>query len=119
MGKAVVLSSAVSGGVNINKCKFVNNTHYRGHGVAIHYSLMNATSYQSVFTISNCSFTYNKLAKSLVYIENSISNHNIISLNHSKFYLNQGTPVHVVNQKIYLSGKVLFQNNTAENCASM
>ena len=119
IGQAVVLSE-MSGDVIINHCKFVNNIHYRGHGSAIHYSFKKEAFYQSVLMINNCSFTYNKWAKSLVYIENSTSKHNnTIRLNHSKFCHNQGVPVYVVNQNIYLSGKVLFLNNTAENGAGI
>ena len=44
IGQAVVLSE-VSGDVNINNCQFVYNSHYRGHGAAIHYSSNNVTNH--------------------------------------------------------------------------
>ena len=76
-------------------------------------------SYQSAFAINNCNFTYN-IAKSLVYIENSVSeNKNAIQFCYSKFYHNQGVSVYVINQNVYLHGKVLFQNNIAENGAGI
>ena len=119
VGQAVVLSE-VSGDVIINHCKFLNNTHYRSHGSVIHYSFEKETFYQSVFMINDCNFTYNEWAKSLVYIENNTSKHNnTIRLNHSKFCHNQGVPVYVVNQNIFLSGQVLFLYNTAENGAGI
>ena len=112
--QAVVLSE-VSGDVNIDHCNFVHNNHYRGHGAAIHYSSSNVTNCHqlSVFTISDCNFTYN-YAKSLVYIENTIYRHNV-TIHYTKFCHNQGISVYAVNQNIYLNGEILFQNNTAEN----
>ena len=65
VGQAVVLSK-VSGDININDCKFVNNSYYGGHGGAIYY-LSNNTG--NSLTINNCNFSYNKL-NSLVYLEN-------------------------------------------------
>ena len=114
IGQTVVLSE-VAGDVNINHCQFVYNGHYRGHGAAIHYSSSNVTNHlQSLLTISNCNFTNNKGAQSLVYIENRISEHaNNVMLYYSKFCHNQGTSIYVINQKLSLSGKLLFENNTA------
>ena len=119
IGQAVVLSE-VSGDVNINHCKFVNNTHYRSHGAAIHYTKKQA-SYQFVLTINNCSFTHNKRAKSLVYIENSYNYFVRDTLNFSdlKFYHNQGVCIYVANHNVYFSKKVIFQNNYAENGAGI
>ena len=116
IGQAVVLSE-VTGDVNINHCQFVYNSHYRGHGAAVHYSSSNATNHlQPLLTISNCNFTNNKGAKSLVYIENRISEYaDNVMLSFSKFCHNQGTSIYVINQKLFISAKVLFQNNTAKS----
>ena len=117
VGQAVVLSE-MSGDVNINNCKFVNNSHYRGHGAAIHYSSStnNTINYsQFVLTIKNSIFSYNKM-KSLVYLENKC---NKIILNNSTFCYNQGTSIYAINHKIYLNGKILFENNTAEDGAGI
>ena len=116
IGQAVVLSE-VKGDVNINHCQFAYNSHYRGHGAAVHYSSSNVTNHlQLLFTISNCNFTSNKGANSLVYIKNRISKHATnVRLYCSNFCHNQGTSAYVINQKLYLSGKLLFQNNTAKS----
>ena len=116
IGQAIVLS-AVTGDVNINHCQFVYNSHYRGHGAAVHYSSSNVTNHlQFRFTISNCNFTSNKGAKSLVYIKNRISEHAVnVMLCCSNFCHNQGTSIYVVNKKLSLSGNLLFQNNTAKS----
>ena len=53
--------------------------------------------------------------KSLVFLENRLFAYNKIMLNNSNFCSNQGTSVYAINHKMYLNGKVLFQNNTAEN----
>ena len=113
-GQAVLLSE-VSGDVNIDHCNFVHNNHYGGHGAAIHYSSSNVTNCHqlSVFTIFGCNFAYN-YAKSLVYIENTISRHNV-TIHYTKFCHNQGVSVYAVSQNIYLTGKNVFHNNTAKN----
>ena len=114
IGQAVVLSD-ISGDVNINHCKFVNNNHYRGHGAAISYSSNNIMNYPpSLFKICNCNFTHNEGAESLVYIKNGMPElSNNITLCDSIFYNNQGVSFYVINQKVYLKGKLLFQNNRA------
>ena len=114
VGQAVVLSE-ISGDVNINNCKFTNNSNYNSHGAAIHYLSINAKT--CVLTINNCSFSNNSHATSLVYIKKKffrIHYHKII-FNNTMFCSNQGISVYVINHRIYLSGKLLFQNNTAEN----
>ena len=119
-GAAIVLSG-VSGCVNIIHCNFTKNINYRGHGAAIHYSSNNVTNYpQLVLAISNCNFTNNKNAKSLVYIENmmSISTNNIIVQN-TNFCHNKGASIFIVNENVYLFEKVLFQNSTAGNGAGI
>ena len=115
-GQAVLLS-AVSGNVNISHCSFTHNSHYRGHGAAIHYSSSNLTNCPQIsFTISDCSFMYNKHAKSLVYIENGILGcNNSIIFQSSKFCHNQGSSVYVISQNIYFTKILLFQNNTGKN----
>ena len=120
IGQAVVLSD-ISGDVNINHCKFVNNSHYRGHGAAISYSSNNVINHPPLlFKICNCNFTHNDNAKSYVYIKNKRSgNNNSITLCDSKFYHNQGATIYMVNYKLYLDGKILFQNNTANDGAGI
>ena len=115
IGQAVVLPD-VSGEVNINHCQFVYNSHYRGHGAAVHYTSNNVTNHpQLLLKITNCNFTYNEGAKSLVYFENENSEHNInISFGHFSFCHNQGTSIYVVNQKLNFHGNHLFLNNTTE-----
>ena len=66
IGQVMVLSE-VSEDVNINYYNFVNNSHYRGHGAAIHYSYVyntNTSSHcQIMFTMNNCNFANNKYHK--------------------------------------------------------
>ena len=122
-GQAILLSD-VSGSVNINHCVFIQNTHYREHGAAIHYSSTSAANHdQNVsFTISNCNFTYNEGARSLVYIVEKSTfkrpNDNI-TIQYSMFSNNQGPSVYIMNHNIYLTGKVTFQHNTADNGAGI
>ena len=109
VGQAVVLSEML-GDVSINNCMFMNNRHYRGHGAAVHYSSSANNTINYSLEIKNCKFSYNKI-KSLVYLENKF---NKIILNNSTFNYNQGISVYATNQKVYLNGKVLFENNTAK-----
>ena len=117
IGQAVVLSE-VSGDVNINHCQFVYNSHYKGHGAAVHYLSHNITKQvypQLLFKINNCNFTYNEGAESLVFIDNKNSEHNnSISFCHFSFCHNQGTSIYVANQKLNFHGNILFLNNTAK-----
>ena len=115
VGQAVVLLE-MSGDVNFNNCKFINNSHYRGHGAAIYCSSNNTSQFD--LTINNFNFSYNKI-KSLVYLENRLLKYNKIIFNNSTFHRNQGTSVYAINHKIFLNGKVLFKNNTAENGAGI
>ena len=122
IGQAIVLSE-MSGDVNINDCKFVNNSYYRGHGAAIHYSSNDTrNSSQVVFTISihDCNFSYNKFKiKSLVYFKNVLFKYNKIIFGNSVFDNNQGTSIHAINHNIFLNGEVLLLNNTADNGAGI
>ena len=116
VGQAVVLSE-ISGDVNIYNCKFTNNSNYNSYGAALHYLSINAKN--CVLTINNCSFTNNSHSTSLVYIENKSFYYHKIIFNNSIFCNNQGISVYVINHRIYLSGQLLFQNNTAENGAGI
>ena len=122
IGQALILSE-VSGDVNINYCNVENNSHYRGHGAAIHYSYMynrNISSHhQFMFTMNNCNFANNKHNKSLVYINNRLFKYHKIIFNNSIFSNNQGVSIYVINHKIHMHGKVLFQNNSAKDGAGI
>ena len=113
VGQAIVLSEML-GDVSINNCMFMDNSHYRGHGTAVHYSSNTRKCSNFEITISKCSFSYNKM-KSLVYLENRLSKCNKIRFNNCIFYGSQGTSLYAINHNIYLNKKFLFQNNTALN----
>ena len=117
VGQAVVLSK-MSGDININDCKFVNNSFYGGHGAAIYYLSNNTGNPQFIFIISNCNFSYNRM-KSLVYLENTSVKYNKIILTNSTFHNNQGISIYAIHHTIYLNGEVLFYNNIAENGAGI
>ena len=113
INQAVVLSK-VSGDVNINHCKFVNNTRLnRGHGVAIYYS---SSSTELKFTISHCKFNNNTVKArrikigSIIYIGRS-SLHNIVLINESSFHYNKGKCIYVLQQNLLIEGTVLLQGN--------
>ena len=95
------------------------NSHYRGHGAAIHYSSYASKNSSFVFTINNCNFTHNKHAKSYVYINKRNNEHNHITLNSSTFLGNEGIPIFVLNHELCVIGKKSFQNNTARKGAGV
>lgn len=86
--------------MNISHCNFINNSHYKGHGSAIHYSISDTEFYCSyiLFTISY----FNEGAESLVYaIENRIINcNNNITFQYCMLCYNQGVSIYTVNHDI-------------------
>ena len=106
----------MSGNVNINHCNFINNTKYSSHGAAIQY-LSNYANSQ--IAINNCNFTKNSGALSIIFIGQLeiplYTMHRIYILNNSYLYDNQGTSIRLFNQNLYITGKSVFSNNTAEN----
>ena len=118
VGEAVVLYE-ILGNLNILSSNFVNNSCYRGHGAAIHYSSNNVTkSSKFVLTIDNCNFSYNVM-KSLVYLENRLLKYNKVVISNCSFCSNQGTPVYATNHNIYWHGNNWFHKNIAENGAGI
>ena len=94
----------------IDQCNFMNNNNYRGHGAAITVSYLFGT-----FKISNCNFSYNEGAKSIVYLESS---HGAMYYNNT-FYNNQGVSILSHNCSLSINGDILFKNNRAENGAGI
>ena len=119
IGQAVLLLN-MSGHVHINHCKFVENTHYRGHGAAMHYSSGTAAL---VFTITYCNFSHNKVigegkksAESILYIGKSLGesgSHNVILIKDTSFGSNRGSSIFVSMQNVHIDGTVVFENNKA------
>ena len=116
LGQVIVLSE-VSGNVNINNCNFVNNGQYRDHSTAIHYLSKDSAS-NIVFNIKNCKFNHNRYAKSLIYIKNLFECGNV-TLHNAIFHDNKGVSIYLINQKLYLNGRVSFTNNSAGNGTGM
>ena len=67
--------------------------------------------------INNCNFSYNRGAKSLVYIEYYSSTLELIN---TSFHDNQGVSIYVLNSgNLHTNGQVIFENNMAENGAGI
>jgi len=118
LGQVIVMSE-MSGDVNIDNCKFTNNSHHTGHGIAIHYSSIARDADHSVFTISDCSFSHNEGAISIISIFESVVFS--LSLKNSVFHKNQGIPVYISNQYMHLNihGYLIFDENTATSCGGI
>ena len=113
IGQAVVLLG-VSGDVNIDNCSFLYNTEYKDLGAAIYYS---SSIFPLNFTITNCKFSYNEGAKSIVCFEKSSTTS--LHLQNSEFHCNKGVPIYLSNQNLHITGNVKFHGNTAENGAGI
>ena len=123
VGQAVVLSE-MSGNVDIQHCKFVNNYNiiysHRVQGSAIHYSSNCSKVSEGRLMINDCYFSDNSGIASLILLEN----HNntlceSVVLQNSTFTNNQGVCIYLSNQNLYIKGNVLFENNVAENGAGI
>ena len=116
MGKAVGLQN-VLGCVNINKCKFVGHINYRKHGAAICYTSDDHGFDE--FIISNCYFSSYK-AKSVIHFTYRSHGYNDIHLINFTFYNNEGVSIYLSSHHVlHLIGKVLFEDNIAENGAGI
>ena len=62
-GQAVALSE-ISGYLNINNCKFANNSQYKGHGAIINILFGTVKNSLQFFKIQACDFSNNKGARS-------------------------------------------------------
>ena len=79
-----------------------------------------AKSSQLSISIHGCDFSNNKGARRLIYINNLWYEQNIhFTISSSKFYHNQGVSVYIINQLLHITGKILFQNNTAKDGAGV
>ena len=115
VGQTVALLEA-SGDVNIYQTKFMNNNHYKGHGTAIYCTSNNIKYFPLKFIISNCDFTGNTDAMSVVYIEEHKSFlRDKFILRNTSFVNNKVAPVYLSNQILYVEGKNDFIRNQAEN----
>ena len=106
--------SEMSGSVTINGCTFAFNNYYKDDGVAIHYISKIQQHSKLQFTISNCNFTHNVVAhgQSIVYIgpsSNKITEH--VFFTNSVFFNNQGTPIYISHQNVYITGNMVLKQN--------
>ena len=110
-GQALVLSE-ISYHVSINHCKFVNSTHYGGHGAAIHFSSRTTENFKAALvTIDNCIFSHNT-AGSFVYVGQS-GLQGFVLMKESSFYSNNGNPIVLSKQTLHIHGAVVLEKNTA------
>ena len=87
----------------------------RGLGTVIYNSLSD-NSY--LFTISHCTFKGNSGGESIVHIETLASREDttsVLLIDSSEFCDNMGTAVYISNVVLLGNGKLLFQNNHANN----
>ena len=121
LGPVITLMQVSGIVVNINNCKFVSNTRFKGNGTAIYYQSYNGTF--NVFTISNCDFSSNKGAKSVIHFKQynyGLTGYHITYLINSSFHNNEGTSIYLSSHhNLLLTGDVLFENNTAEDGAGI
>ena len=115
-GRSIEILEA-SGDITVNYCKFIHNSHYRGHGSAIHYSSKNLSTddLTSTININNSHFSFNIGSKSLIYLRQSLQRIVHHFIHNSTFQNNQGTSRSVYlsgHQNININGDLVFE---AEN----
>ena len=103
----------MSGDVHIYSCQFTNNNQYDGPGAAIYYLFGTETYPQPLLVITNCTFTSNGPAESVVYISLPNNLNGNLSLYGVMFADNQGTPINISNFHVHVNGTVMFQQNIA------
>ena len=97
--------------ISFSHCNFINSNSHRGQGAAIYFS-----SHKGKVTVNNSNFSFNGVAKSIIYINSSAKAY----INNSNFYNNQGVSVYLSEYStLHIYGKVLFENNVAENGAGI
>ena len=117
------------GTITISHCNFMYHSQYGGHGAAIEYNSNNGISRPTFdLVLINCNFSYNRDAKSLVYIFYTYDyvpdlpdQPHYINIDSSNFYNNQGTSIYLSSSQstLYIQGEVLFEKNVAENAAAI
>ena len=103
LGQSLVFSEP-SESVFINNCEFTHDQH-TGHGTAVQYTTKATTTR---LVINRCTFSNNGIAKSIVYIGGS-EKRQFSFLQNSTFIGNKGVPVYLTQQKLNITGNVLFQ----------
>ena len=114
--------SEMSENVTINGCTFAFNNYYEDHGVAIHYLSKIQQHSKLQLTISNCNFTHNGVidSQSIVYISpsiNEITEH--IFFTNLVFLNNQGTPIYISHQNVYITGNMLLNGNVGNRSSGI
>ena len=113
IGQAVVLSKT-SGNVPINNCQFAKNNHYESHCSVLYFSKGDENNSWLRLIIHNCSFSYNSVAKSLVYFGSSVNKlSDYLSIQTSVFRHNHVVPVYISHTTLYLKSNVVFEHNIA------
>ena len=113
--KGPVISLSHIKSVNINYCNFMNNNHYKEDGSAIQCVHCNYWSMATI-NITNCNFTSNGDAESILYFRFSSRNYPThIYLSNSNYQNNKGKPFLLFdNFVLHISGVILFDSNVAE-----
>ncbi|XP_065914557.1 probable outer membrane protein pmp6 [Dysidea avara] len=104
------------GAINFISCNNVTITGIdweRDHGAAVQYTADGTTHTQIKLVINSCNFSYNGVAKSVIFIDGSGNRQLQYSyLQNSLFVGNEGVPVYLSHHKLHIRGDVLFKQNT-------
>ena len=108
-----------TGDIAINECIFTNNTSVRGAAIYVDsYSIESDpfAPYNNEFYIQSSNFQSNVAEDSIIYTDQSSPLLGFIYLN---FTNNIGTCIFLSQSQAFLTGSMLFINNTAENGAAL
>ena len=96
----------------IKGCRFVRNRS-AGHGAALY---IDAKNDKGNIQITNTIFDQNTGASSIIYLQGSqsfLSNNQPVKIFNSNFTNNVGSAMYLLSCNVYISGILLFKNNTA------
>jgi len=109
LGQSLVFSDP-SESVFIKNCKFILNNKHTDHGAAIQCITKATFPTITRLVIDRCNFSFNGVAKSIVYIGGS-GNGLLSYLQNSVFIGNKGASLYISQQRLHITGDVLFKNN--------
>ena len=99
---------AAQSSVELVKCYFYRNIGYNGACIYYRSQAPSSLLMEEVSLYQNFRSGVNSAVVSIAFCNN-------VTISNSQFLNNVGTPLEIVSGRVFLSGRTLFENNTAQN----